>query len=117
MPVCPSLRDAVGEYERGIIARTMAVTAGNISEAAKTTDVPKPDPSKKGKTDTESFCKCLRKDWFAGKKGIKMSGRINKESVRDMLLLVMRGIDIQCQGPRALSCRPILRRAEQWVSP
>ena len=39
--LCPSLRDAVGEYERGIIARTMAVTAGNISEAAKILDVPR----------------------------------------------------------------------------
>ena len=37
----PSMRDAVGEYERGIIARTMAVTAGNISEAAKILDVPR----------------------------------------------------------------------------
>ena len=39
--LCPSLRDAVGEYERGIIARTMAVTVGNISEAAKILDVPR----------------------------------------------------------------------------
>ena len=35
------MRDAVGEYERGIIARTMAVTVGNISEAAKILDVPR----------------------------------------------------------------------------
>lgn len=39
--LCSSLRDAVCEYEKSIIARTMTVTEGNISEAAKILDVPR----------------------------------------------------------------------------
>lgn len=38
---CTSLKDAVNEYERGIIARTLKATKGNISEAAKILDVPR----------------------------------------------------------------------------
>ena len=46
----------------------------------------------------------------------KMSGRINKEAVKNMLLLVI-GALIYSVRTQALSCRPILRRAEQWYRP
>lgn len=39
--LCSSLRDAVDEYERGIIERTLRVTGGNTSEAAKILDIPR----------------------------------------------------------------------------
>ena len=39
--LCSSLREAVDEYEKGIIARTLSVTKGNISEAAKILDIPR----------------------------------------------------------------------------
>lgn len=39
--LCSSLRDAVDEYEKNIIARTLSVTKGNISEAAKILDIPR----------------------------------------------------------------------------
>lgn len=38
---CPSLRDAVEEYERRIITRTLTATGGNISQAAKILGVPR----------------------------------------------------------------------------
>ncbi len=41
MRLCSSLREAVDEYEKGIIARTISVTKGNISEAAKILDIPR----------------------------------------------------------------------------
>ncbi|MCB6609236.1 sigma 54-interacting transcriptional regulator [[Clostridium] symbiosum] len=39
--LCSSLREAVDEYEKSIIVRTMKVTGGNISEAAKILDIPR----------------------------------------------------------------------------
>lgn len=39
--LCSSLRDAVDSYEKGIIAQTLEVTQGNISEAAKILDIPR----------------------------------------------------------------------------
>ncbi len=38
---CASLKDAVEAYERGIIARTLGETGGNLSKAAKLLDVPR----------------------------------------------------------------------------
>ena len=66
--LCPSLRDAVGEYERGIIARTMAVTAGNISEAAKIFRRAQADPSKKGKTIRNPSVNAFGKIGLPGRK-------------------------------------------------
>lgn len=39
--LCSSLREAVDDYEKSIIARTVKVTGGNISEAAKILDIPR----------------------------------------------------------------------------
>ena len=39
--LCSSLREAVDDYEKSIIVRTMKVTGGNISEAAKILDIPR----------------------------------------------------------------------------
>ncbi|WP_125141174.1 sigma-54 interaction domain-containing protein [Clostridium transplantifaecale] len=39
--LCSSLREAVDDYEKSIIVRTMKVTRGNISEAAKILDIPR----------------------------------------------------------------------------
>lgn len=39
--LCSSLRDAVEEYERSMITRALAVTGGNLSQAAKILDVPR----------------------------------------------------------------------------
>lgn len=39
--LCSSLREAVDDYEKSIIIRTMKVTRGNISEAAKILDIPR----------------------------------------------------------------------------
>lgn len=39
--LCSSLRDAVDEYEREIIERTLRITGGNASEAAKILDIPR----------------------------------------------------------------------------
>ena len=39
--LCTSLKTAVEAYEKDIIARTLKVTKGNISEAAKILDIPR----------------------------------------------------------------------------
>lgn len=39
--LCQSLRDTVKEYEKRLITRTLAVTGGNISQAAKILDMPR----------------------------------------------------------------------------
>ncbi len=39
--LCSSLREAVDEYEKDIITRTLKVTGSNISEAAKILDIPR----------------------------------------------------------------------------